>query len=75
MCFLNNFKRSHDTDYLDIIATAMNKHRGKTSAHARVQQKMVGNLNLFCKTKTIIFIVKGYSNKEKNTVDGQSGHK
>ena len=36
---------------------------------------MVGNLYLFCKAKTIIFIVKGYSNQEKNTVDGQSGHK
>ena len=51
------------------------KHRGKTSAHARVQEKMVGNLNLFCKAKTVIFIVKGYSNKQKNTVDGQCGHK
>ena len=38
-------------------------------------RKMVENLNLFCKAKTVFFIVKGYSSKRKNTVYGQSGHK
>ena len=36
--------------------------------------EMVENLNLFCKAKTVILIVKGYSNKQNITVDGQSGH-
>ena len=56
-------------------ASNVQEHRGKTSAHAQVQEKMVENLNLFCKGKTVFFIVKGYSNKRKNTVYGQSGHK
>ena len=80
VCIRNTLKIEHceyipSLNALKFVLTDTKLTWRKNVCACASTRKMVENLNLFCKAKTVFFIVKGYSSKRKNTVYGQSGHK